>query len=102
MGLEKIKGVYIGTFRERLDIEGIQQQIAIIKNRMLLREKAESSTQRIIDEQIDKMANNMQKEIDQQVIDSFRAGAYTIGSIPKSSEVVSTMSIIEYLNSLKA
>jgi hypothetical protein len=113
-GLGSIKGVYIGTWRNRPDIKEIEQRIAIIKRMMREREdaKREAAAQRMINDKIDKMAEEMQKEIDQEVMKSFisqdelehlfNSKGYTAGAMPKSSETVSTISIQEYIKSLKA
>jgi hypothetical protein len=111
-GLNSIKGVYIGTWRSRPDIEEIQQQIRIIKSTMNAKEEAkrEIAAQRMINDKIDKMAEEMQKGIDQEIMKSIRAAeldhlfnskSYTAGAMPELSETVSTISIQEYIKYLK-
>lgn len=66
-GLSDIHGLFIGTWRERKDIEEIKLYIDIIKNRQKV---TAISTQQIYDDQISKAGDGLAKDIDRDLLQS--------------------------------
>jgi hypothetical protein len=60
VGLSEIHGLFIGTWRERKDIEEIKERIAIIKSRQ---------NKSIVADRIDTVGDNIQQDIDRAIVD---------------------------------
>jgi dTDP-D-glucose 4,6-dehydratase len=68
VGLSEIHGVYIGTWRERKDIEEIKERIAIIKSRQNKSTVADIVTD-VVTDRIDTVGDAIQQDIDRAIVD---------------------------------